>query len=151
MKMERTDKGITLVALLITIIVILILASVSIYMGSQNVNETKENILKTEINIVKNAVLQQYSKYKTTEEALYLIGNRVSDAEISNIIGRTYESHSDEEKFYELSQQDVETIGIENADDTYIVNYVGDVIIKYEVKGEIKYYFEVNEKSGLAR
>ena len=131
----KNQRGITILTLAITVAVLAILFAVSVSLGDVSVNETKDSKLTTDLNIVQHAVIEQYSKFKLTKNISYLAGTKMESNEINDIANQlginlvkipdTY-SNAD---YYKLSLQDLASIGIENAEDEYIVNYVtGEVI-----------------------
>lgn len=131
----KSTKGVTMVALVITIILLFILGAVSINSGAINLKSTKDSKLKSELEMVGHAVLEQYTKYKTTKDASYLVGNIVPDSEVQNIasqIGITLVNIPDtysNKDYYKLNNQMLSAIGITNSNDEYIVNYLtGEVI-----------------------
>ena len=69
MKKLSIENGITLTALAISIIVIIILASVTAYTAKDEITESKDSKAKAELEMVQHAVLEQYTKYKTTKNA----------------------------------------------------------------------------------
>ena len=81
----KTQKGITLVSLIITIIILLIISSIGINFGINGINSTKDSKLEAELNMVQHAILEQYTKYKTTKDMVYLVGNKVSDEQSRQI------------------------------------------------------------------
>ena len=71
---NRNNKGVTLVSLVVTIIVLLIIASISIVGGIQGADTAADNKLLTELDMVQHAVLQRYTKYSLTKDKELLVG-----------------------------------------------------------------------------
>ena len=85
MKSKKNQRGVTVVSLVITVIVLMILAGIGIKVGTDQITKTKDATLTSELTMVQHAILEQYTKYKTTKNANYLLGNTVSQEELSNI------------------------------------------------------------------
>lgn len=153
----KNNKGITLIALTITIIILIILASVGTYSGLQALRDSKEDAQIAEVGMVQQAILENYTKYKTTGNVNYLVGtpitdytivegivddiNRESSANIQlkvpsnyywylNNASEEYSRRFNKSYYYhELNENDLESLGIKQEEDTFIVNYItGEVI-----------------------
>lgn len=146
---KRKNKGITIISLTITIILLLIIASVTISIGLNSLKDSKENLKLSELNMVQQAVLENYTKYKTTNNDIYILGNQVSYSDMQTLISEINSKNTTGENitlkvsdytsgaldisiyYYELSQEDLEEMGISDTDETYIVNFsTGEVINK---------------------
>ena len=146
---KRKNSGITIIALTITIILLLIIASVTISIGLNSLKDSKENLKLSELNMVQQAVLENYTKYKTTNNDIYILGNQVSYSDMQTLISEINSKNTTGENitlkvsdytsgaldisiyYYELSQEDLEEMGISDTDETYIVNFsTGEVINK---------------------
>ena len=73
----ENNKGITLIALAITIIVLLIIASVGTYSGVEALRDAKEEAQISELNMVKQPVVENYTKYLTTKNNMYIRGTKL--------------------------------------------------------------------------
>ena len=151
---KRKNKGITIIALTITIILLLIISSITISIGINSLKDSKENLKISELNMVQQAVLENYTKYKTTNNDIYILGkekNRIQVAysDMQNLINEINNKITTGENielkvadytsgaldisiyYYELSTEDLEEMGISNTEETYIVNFsTGEVINK---------------------
>ena len=151
---KRKNKGITIIALTITIILLLIIASITISIGLNSLKDSKENLKLSELKMVQQAVLENYTKYKTTNNDIYILGKeknrtQVSYSDMQTLINEINSKNSTSEiielkvsdytsetldismYYYELSQEDLEEMGISNTDEIYIVNFAtGEVINK---------------------
>ena len=130
----KNEKGVTMLVLVITIIVLIILAGISINLAIQDADFTIEKKQKTELEEVAHAIYQQYIKYKQTGTEEYIIGDEYEGDTItinsdlngntaSSTITKTDDSTKIDEKWYRLSTDDLEKIGIQNSKYTYIVKY----------------------------
>ena len=136
----KNSKGITLSGLAITIIVLTILATVGTTVGITNVREAKDAKLDSELEMVQHAILEQYVKFETTKDVVYLVGNKLEKSEVDQIaqelditlveIPDTYENKD----YYKLDKASLKEIGIQNTDDEYIVNYISGEVINITSK-----------------
>ena len=136
----KNSKGITLSGLAITIIVLTILATVGATVGITNVREARDAKLDTELEMVQHAILEQYVKFETTKDVVYLVGNKLEKSEVDQIaqelditlveIPDTYENKD----YYKLDKASLKEIGIQNTDDEYIVNYISGEVINITSK-----------------
>lgn len=142
----RENKGITLISLIITIIVMLILASVIISSmdGSNSTTKTASSSNKIfELEEVQQAVLETYIKYKQTNNSDYLVGETCSESillEYENEFGEIkFKDRTDGKinynNYYMLnSKEDLNSLGIRNSEDYYIVNYQTGEVFNYTSK-----------------
>ena len=80
----KSQKGITLVALVITIIVLIILSGITIgkIAGNKgNINQTKNAVALSELSKVQQAVMETYVKYKQLNNSSLLIGTIIDNEE----------------------------------------------------------------------
>ena len=149
---NRNNKGVTLVSLVVTIIVLLIIASISIVGGIQGADTAADNKLLTELDMVQHAVLQRYTKYSLTKDKELLVGTKVNSLPNSTeITWQVRNPQNDEEEYYELGSSELTNLGITNSKDTYIVNYsTGEVYNKTTPKtnsNEVLYIYSKASKS----
>lgn len=153
----KNNKGITLIALTITIIVIIIIASVGTYSGTQALKDAKEDTQIAEVRMVQQAVLENYTKYKTTGNDMYLIGKKVEFQDAKNLIDEINKKssedniemkiHGDPQKsyhqsqyvreiaYYELMDEDLKQMGISQAEGgTFVVNYITGEVMNQKLK-----------------
>ena len=122
-------KGITLVSLIITVIVMLIIAGTATYTGINDMKIAEENKLLSELEIVKQAVYQTYLNYQRTGNSAYIVGTKVDASSLASSMGITLvtipntETNETITSYYRLNPTQLKNIGIENSQDTYIVNY----------------------------
>ena len=160
MKIEfRNTKGITLIALVITIVLLIILASISIgsLTGARSSIKTSNSNLKlAELSEVQQIVLETYVKYQQLKNSSLLEGTQITYSEATeyarevsssiSLQASDYDSNTSvdvSEVYYELSPTNLDNLGIEGAEDTYIVNYSTGEVFNYTYKetadGEILY------------
>ena len=122
--------------MIITITVLVILAGISITASFRNTGETENSASITELEMVKHAILERYTKAQLTKEALPGTSfttqsdlNTVISSINSNATDTIVLEDSTVENYKRLYSTDLKNLGIENAEDTYIVNYTtGEVI-----------------------
>lgn len=141
---DSNEKGITLTTLVITIIVIAIIASVSVYVGTDIIKQANLQNVNTNMMLIQAKVktISEQAKFnKDTsnykgKKLIEVVGNKKIDELVSNNI------IEDQEKYYLLSQDDLNEMGFEKIqiEDGYIVNYDTNEIIY--VKG-----FEANKQT----
>lgn len=142
----ENNKGITLIALAITIIVLLIIASVGTYSGVEALRDAKEEAQISELNMVKQPVVENYTKYLTTKNNMYIRGTKLNYSDVQAIISEINNSANETvslkvndydtsgssditEYYYRLSESELKEMGVTQAQDSYIVNYkTGEVI-----------------------
>lgn len=151
---NSSEKGITLTTLVITIIVIAIIASVSVYVGTDIIKQANLQNINTNMMLIQAKVktISEQAKFnKDTsnykgKKLIEVVGNRKIDELVSNNI------IEDQEKYYLLSQDDLNEMGFEKIqiEDGYIVNYDTNEIIY--VKGfdaNKQTYYKLSEMKDL--
>lgn len=136
----KTQKGITLISLVVTVIILLIISLVAVNFGISGISNIKDSKLESELNMVQHAVLEQYTKYKTTKDIAFLVGTKVSEEQLSKIttelgitlvtIPNTYSN----KEYYKLDKASLSEIGIQETDDEYIINYISGEVINITQK-----------------
>lgn len=136
----KEEKGITIVSLVITVIVLLIISAVGVNMGINGINSVKDSKLSGELQMVQHAVLEQYTKYKTTRNSVYLVGTKITKEEtldLANEMGvilvNIPDTYSNKD-YYKLDKKALEQIGVEDATDEYVVNYISGEVMNITVK-----------------
>ncbi len=140
MHIFREEKGITIVSLVITFIVLLIISAIGINMSIVGINSVKDAKLTGELQMVQHAVLEQYTKYKTTRNSVYLVGTKITKEEtldLANEMGVTLvnipDSYSNKD-YYKLDKTSLESIGVQDSTDEYVVNYISGEVMNITVK-----------------
>ena len=131
--MMKNKKGITLVSLVVTILIMVILIGIGITAAYTSINDVKDNKLMTELGIVRQAIMEQYALAEAVNQTkipkdsdnkvAFWIGepkeNAKSELDFLSIENPIYQ----EQIYYELAPVDLKKIGVNDAKDTYIVNY----------------------------
>lgn len=133
----RENKGITMVALVITIIILLIIAGVSISGTIIGIKETEEKTQISELTMIQHAILERYTSSIYTKQELP--GTTIQTSEVETIIDEINELCNlnitlKGTEYKRLIKQDLNNLGIENEEYTYIVNYKTGEVINESIK-----------------
>lgn len=119
----KSEKGITLLVLMITVVILSILAGVSISAGIASSRDMLEKNKQSELNMVQHAILEQYQKYKVTNDTSEIIGDPVSKSTVDSSLPATVTKPTKADGYFSLVPEQLKQIGIKRAKDTYFVNY----------------------------
>lgn len=140
----QEKKGITMVSLIITIVILLIISGIGINLGIGSIQRVEDSKLASELQMVQHVILEQYTKYKTTKDSYYLLGNKMEKEEINQIAQElgivlvTIPSIYDNLDYYKLDKASLLELGITKTNDEYIVNYVSGEVINITKKKNSK-------------
>lgn len=143
MKKTKDNRGISLIILIITIAVMTVIAGVAIYSSTSDIENSQEQMALAELEEVKHFVGESYLNYTKTKNTNFLVGDKLTSSEATALatrVGVTLISipnsyNEDEKAYYRLNPTNLLKIGIENSEDTYVVNYVtGEVINETKIK-----------------
>ena len=90
MKLKNSEKGVTLISLVITIVVLLIIAGITINVGTKTIKQTKLEELKT------NMLLIEAKAKEYVEEATFKMGINPDDTKKEEVRGQVYGKDSEE-------------------------------------------------------
>lgn len=139
---EKNQKGVTMIALIITIIVLLIIASISIGSALNSHETAAKNKLLTEVGMVQHAALERYTKqvtignedfpgeeYTSKAEIEADIDKIKNDSKLSEILNNTTP-----EDYYFLDKNALKNLGVTVTEDSYIINYKLGIAINATVQ-----------------
>lgn len=139
---EKNQKGVTMIALIITIIVLLIIASISIGSALNSHETAAKNKLLTEVGMVQHAALERYTKqvtignedfpgeeYTSKSEIEADIDKIKNDSKLSEILNNTTP-----EDYYFLDKNALKNLGVTDTEDSYIINYKLGIAINATVQ-----------------
>ena len=139
---EKNQKGVTMIALIITIIVLLIIASISIGSALNSHETAAKNKLLTEVGMVQHAALERYTKqvtignedfpgeeYTSKSEIEADIDKIKNDLKLSEILNNTTP-----EDYYFLDKNALKNLGVTVTEDSYIINYKLGIAINATVQ-----------------
>lgn len=123
-----SNKGITLVSLVITIIVMLILAGVTITVGYSIVEKANLENLKTNMLLIQAKAKTSLEEYHFSKDETNLIGTKISDADKNIIIKLNNTIGTDViDNWYYLQDTDLEQMSLSNIklpkNEYYLVKY----------------------------
>lgn len=136
----KSEKGVTIVALVITVVVLLILVTASINFGLNGISSVEDSKLTAEVEMVGHAILEQYTKYKTTKDTSYLVGTKITDEEAKKYASElgvelvNIPSSYTNKEYRLLNKEALETIGIQDSDYEYIINYISGEVMNVTKK-----------------
>jgi len=131
----KNNSGITIVALIVTVIIIGIISGIVIYNGTDAIDTSKDDILKSELGMVQHAVLEQYMKYKTTNNEEDLLGVNVDETtKLKTIANELNIILLRDSGYYELDKDSIFVLGIEQSKNSYIINYSSGEVINITQK-----------------
>lgn len=148
----RKNEGITITSLVVTIIILLLISGISITGTIRGNKETEDVTQIAELNIIQHAILERYTKAQLTQESLPGIDIEKSEVqlvidEINSITGENITLKGTEYK--ELSEYDLQKLGITQEKNIFIVNYkTGEVInktLKTTSSGKALYIYSKTE------
>lgn len=146
------EKGISLVTLVITIVVMLIIAGTIVFESTDILDIADEDKLQEELTMVNNVILENYTNYLRTKNIAYIKGEKLTDTQVQEIASKinvslvaiptnVKEKDLNLSTYCRLTPTDLLNIGIEGAQDTYIVNYLtGEVINETKANEGVKLY-----------
>lgn len=149
MQMMKNEKGITLVSLVVTVLVLGILAGMAIVSTTKTVKNVKDNNLTTELGLVRQAVTEQYGKAMAVGQTKTLpsevqvsfwVGEKITDFYDINLpeqlsiitnddvtefynMASNYSCQYQEDYYYRLTPENLEQLGLKDAESTFVVNY----------------------------
>ena len=142
--MQKTDNGITIIALIIAVVLILIFASVAITAGTSAYDNAKVSGFVSRMNIIQEQVNIAHIKIKNGDTSVNNYGQSIPDAEINRVqTALAGTEYSDYSKFRYFDSNDlIHYFNLDKVKETIIVNF--DSIEVYSLqgimyKGEIHY------------
>lgn len=167
----RSEKGITIVSLVITVVVLTIIVGITLVSGidpNEDLEKMKSTVLKSELAQVQQIVLETYIKYKQTDNTNLLIGSCKDNYDVKEQIIlyiSAYGNYSELENmkqyvldhitntnkiesYYEINSDNLEELGISGSNEKYLINYyTGEVlnISTIVINGELLYKGAINE------
>ncbi|MCI8352510.1 MAG: hypothetical protein HFJ58_02685 [Clostridia bacterium] len=131
--MKRSQKGITIVSLVITIIILLIIGGTTVYIGTSVIKQATLQTVNTNMMLIqaKTKTIAEQAKFNNNQDNYK--GTVLSEVSGNKKIDELLEVGviDDASKFYLLSKDDLVSMGLEKIDieDGYIVNYETEEVI----------------------
>lgn len=131
--MNKNQKGITIVSLVITIIILLIIGGVSVTVGTSVIKQATITNINTNMMLIqaKTKTIAEQAKFNNNQDNYK--GTVLSEVSGNKKVNKILEAGiiEDASKYYLLSKDDLVSMGLEKIDieDGYIVNYETEEII----------------------
>lgn len=132
--MYRTNRGITLVALVITIIIMMILVGVSISIGSSVINKSQLEDIKTNMLTIQGkakSIAEKYS-FDPSNTDNQLVGTEIDVNDMPPGLQDALKNNSTADVYYKWTQEDLNNQGLNNikSNDSkfYIVDYTNNEV-----------------------
>lgn len=144
--MNKNQKGITIVSLVITIILLLIIGGITVTIGTSVIKQANLQTVNTNMMLIqaKTKTIAEQAKFNNNQDNYK--GTVLSEVSGNKKIDKLLEAGiiEDTSKYYLLSKEDLVSMGLEKIEieDGYIVNYETEEIIYvkgYENGGETYY------------
>lgn len=134
----KSEKGITIISLIVTIVIMAIISSTVLYTANGIDEDIDDDVLIAELKTVHHIVLQEYNKKLTLGEEYRLKGTQLTTSDElqdhkTSLGIEKFQTTFD--KYYKLTQENLNQIGAKNATSEYLVCYeTGEVanIIEYK-------------------
>ena len=151
----RSEKGVTLVTIVIMVVVMAIIATASIVGGVDVIDNAKDQVKEKNLSDVKVLVGREAAKYGTAG-VLTPVNIKYYGLENIELSGLKYNDDGTTEEvmqkigegWFFLDQDTLTEMGIEYVDETYVVNYKYNVVIPLSatdnIHAEIDYYNGLN-------
>jgi Tfp pilus assembly protein PilE len=146
----KSEKGITMVTLVITIVVMLIIAGIAVTAGNDSIKNTKKTAFITELEIIQEKVNTIYEKRKLNEEDVEyynLSGKDISYVDKS-ILAKVLNGTSQNGYRY-FSQNDLEQLDLSDISQDVIINFdTRDVVSLKGIEIDGKTYYRLSDIPG---
>lgn len=131
--MNKNQKGITIVSLVITIIILLIIGGVSVTVGTSVIKQAAITNINTNMMLIQAKIKTIAEQAKFNNNTDNYKGTILSEVSGNKKVDKILEAGiiEDASKYYLLSKDDLVSMGLEKIDieDGYIVNYETEEII----------------------
>ena len=159
MKKLKTNKGITMISLVVTIILLIILSSLVTYAGLSSIRNNKFEKLKFELEMVQANVNLWYEQYKNLPDDEIIIGSPIPDSMLSSLQGpsgtlnivkeiansKNIDMSNDISSYRYFSAHDFENLQIDGIENNYVIDIKKQVAIlveAYEYEGTDYYIID---------
>lgn len=152
--MNKSQKGITIVSLIITIIILLIIGGVTVYIGTSVIKQATLQTVNTNMMLIqaKTKTIAEQAKFNGNQDNYK--GTVLSEVSGNKKIDKLLQTGiiEDTSKYYLLSKDDLVSMGLEKIEieDGYIVNYETEEVIYvkgYENEGVT--YHKLNDMKNV--
>ena len=117
----RSNKGVTLITLIVTIIVMIILSAITIRVATSGIDSTTEARITNEKKELETAIIQRFADHANNEIGFPLLGDTVTLSDIAEY--GTFES-KDLDYIRKVGQSHIRGLGVKNpTGNLYYVDY----------------------------
>lgn len=144
MNMRKNEYGLATIKLIFTIIILIAIISGAVFLVSKQVESNHVTDIKTDLLYIQ-AMIKGIHDKKVVDANQSLLGEEISEYNENETIN---EMISGEEKWYKLSQDDLNQIGIGylKAEEGFIVNYETEEVIYIKgVQEEEQTYYKLSD------
>lgn len=129
--MNKTNRGITLIALVITIIVLLIISTIGITVGTDTYQSAAFTAFTTEMKMMQTEVNSFYQKYQNGDNSVLQLGVELTNSEKENK-AFTGANITEKNGYRYFNRATMENLRIEGIKQEFLVNIEKRSIISYE-------------------
>lgn len=152
--MNKGQKGITIVSLVITIVVLIIIASITVYTGSGVIKQATLQTINTNMMLIQAKTKTIAEQAKFNNDTSGYKGILVSDISGDNNIDKLKNDGiiEDASSYYMLTEADLKDMGLDkiSIDKGYIVNYdTEEIIYVGGVEKDGNIYYKLSELKEL--
>lgn len=144
MNMRKNEYGLATIKLIFTIIILVAIIMVAVFVVSKQIESNHVTDIKTDLLFIQAKIKGIHDK-KIVDSNQSLLGEEISEYHENETIN---EMISGEEKWYKLSQDDLNQIGIGylKAEEGFIVNYETEEVIYVKgVQEEEQTYYKLSD------
>lgn len=144
MNMRKNEYGLATIKLIFTIIILVAIIMVAVFVVSKQIESNHVTDIKTDLLFIQAKIKGIHDK-KIVDSNQSLLGEEISEYHENEAIN---EMISGEEKWYKLSQDDLNQIGIGylKAEEGFIVNYETEEVIYVKgVQEEEQTYYRLSD------
>lgn len=144
MNMRKNEYGLATIKLIFTIIILVAIIMVAVFVVSKQIESNHVTDIKTDLLFIQAKIKGIHDK-KIVDSNQSLLGEEISEYHENEAIN---EMISGEEKWYKLSQDDLNQIGIGylKAEEGFIVNYETEEVIYVKgVQEEEQTYYKLSD------
>ncbi len=152
--MNKSQKGITIVSLVITIVVLIIIAGITVYTGTGIIKQATLQTIHTNMMLIQAKTKTIAEQAKFNNDTSGYKGIMVNDISGDENIDKLKNDGiiEDGSKYYMLTEADLKDMGLDkiNIDEGYIVNYDTEEIIYVKgVKKDGNTYYKLSQLKEL--
>ena len=144
--MNKRNKGITLISLIVTIIILSILSTIAIYSGNEIIRQAKLNKFTAELKIMQTEINSLYDRYSSGETEVLNYGEDL-DSQANYVFSNLDSEIENRDEYRYYNQYTIENqLGLEQIEGEFYVNVKKRSVISREgLEYEGKVYYTLNQ------